>query len=162
MRWQLVKLSSLSGKRATVYVVRENGNNESLFDAFLSEFSSTHKGELMELLDKLKTMGHKTGAKQHFFKTNQGALGDGCCYIRFKKNQELRLYCIRFGTQLVVVCGGGHKQVRAWQDDPKLSAIMTSVKELFAQITQRITEKEIAYTASGLEFVGNLEFDIEP
>jgi len=72
----------------------------------------------------------------------------------------LRLYCIRYGTQLVVIGNGGPKpkSIRALQEDVKLTDENYFLKWLSCEITIRIREKEICYTNDFLDFSGDLEF----
>ncbi|MBK6979124.1 MAG: hypothetical protein IPH28_20170 [Cytophagaceae bacterium] len=49
-------------------------------------------------------------------------MGDGVCALYDDPDRNLRLYCIRYGKQIVVLGGGGHKPktIRALQEDEKL------------------------------------------
>jgi hypothetical protein len=72
---------------------------------------------------------------------------------------KLRLYCIRYGTQLVILGGGGHKNVRALQDDKKLKDESYFLRELSQQITKKLRNKDIKFIDNGKDFEGDLEFD---
>lgn len=78
-------------------MVLEDGNT-TLFDQFILENKSQQPEALNSILSKLILIGHKTGAKEHFFKLNEGNLGDGICALYDSPNKTLRLYCIRYGN----------------------------------------------------------------
>jgi hypothetical protein len=71
------------------------------------------------------------------------------------------LYCIRYGTLIVIIGGGGSKSVDKLQHDPKLKSENYLLRDLSAMITDRIKTKEIKYTKNQMDFTGNLEFNIE-
>lgn len=102
-----------------------------------------------------------TGAREQYFKENEGIPGDGVCALFDEEKSNLRLYCIRYGTQLIVVGSGGikPKSIRSFQDDEKLTDENYLLRRVSRQITERIKAGEIKYTCDFLEFMGDLEFD---
>ena len=81
MRIQLVKIKQLSGKQASIYSVNYNDDQFTLFDKFLNENLILFKSELSNILVRLKVIGKKTGARETFFKIEEGELGDGVCAL---------------------------------------------------------------------------------
>lgn len=160
MKCKLVKVGKLSGGCATVYSVISDGEQNTWFEVFLSEHASSFKDEIIDILSRLNTIGHKTGAREGFFKHGEGKMGDGCCALYDEPGRNLRLYCIRNGTQIVVLGGGGPKDVRAWQHDDKLTEEMQRLMRLAKELNRRLEKKEIKYGSGFLTFEGNLEFDI--
>ena len=161
MKCRLVKLSKFSGTEASVYSVIQNEEQETLFDKFIVENKSSFLSEIKEIFVRLHTIGKKTGARISFFREWEGKSGDGVCALRYKENkrdEHLRFYCITYGTQIIVIGGGGPKNVRALQDDEKLKDENYFLRWLSEQISNRIKEKEIEYTDDFLEFIGDLKF----
>lgn len=76
------------------------------------------------------------------------------------EESNLRLYCIRYGMQLIIVGGGGYKpkSIRALQKDEKLRKENYFLREMSALITERVKEKEIEFSNDGMDFTGNLMF----
>src|SRR5665647_2827517 len=109
MEYKLVKLSKFSGNEASVYSIYLKDERRTLFDRFLKENINSFKSELNDIVVRLKTIGHDTGARKQFFKTNEGKPGDGVCAFYDIPKSNLRLYCICYGTLLVVLGGGGYK-----------------------------------------------------
>lgn len=164
MRCRLVKLTRFSGTEASIYSVIVDDDVETLFDKFASENKNLSLSEIKNIFVRLRTMGKKTGARINFFREWEGTPGDGVCALRYrekKSDENLRLYCIRYGAQIIVIGGGGPKNVRALQDDKKLKDENYFLRWLSKQITARIKEKEIEYTNDYLEFIGDLKFQDE-
>lgn len=160
MKCKLVKIESLSGDKASVYSVMLNEESETLLEKFFRENKNSFLSETKDILKRLKNIGLKTGARKQFFKEFEGKPGDGVCALYDNPDSKLRLYCIVFGTQILVVGGGGFKpkNISAFQDDEKLMAENYFLRWLSAQIAQRIKDKEITYDNDYLDFSGNLEF----
>jgi hypothetical protein len=70
------------------------------------------------------------------------------------------MYCIRFGTFLIILGGGGFKpkSISAFQEDDKLTAENFLMRKVSRDIYQRLKEGEIEYTNDNKDFEGNLEF----
>ena len=160
MKCRLVKIDSLSGSKASVYSVSLDKETETLLEKFIRENINSFLSETKDILKRLRTIGHKTGARKQFFKEFEGKPGDGVCALYDNPDSKLRLYCIIFGTQLLIVGGGGPKpkNISAFQEDEKLMDENYFLRWLSMQITQRIKDKEITYDNDYLDFSGNLEF----
>lgn len=163
MKFKIVKLNQFSGDEAGVYSVVLNNDNETLLNKFVRENVILFKSETKNILERLISIGHKTGARSHFFKEWEGKPGDGVCAFYDQPNSNLRLYCICYGTQLIIIGSGGHKPktIRALQEDTKLKEENALLKEISQQITQRIINKDIRFTPDYLDFTGDLEFNDE-
>jgi len=122
MKCKLVKLLKFSGNKASVYSIIIGNEQETLFDKFLKENVYLFTSEIKDILMRLSTIGQKTGARIDFFKEFEGRPGDGVCALYDKPGSKLRLYCIRYGSQLIVVGNGGPKpkSIRAFQENDKL------------------------------------------
>ena len=105
-------------------------------------------------------MGKTTGAREQFFKCNEGKPGDGVCALYDEPDKELRLYCIRYGKVAILLGGGGPKkrQTIAWQDDKKLTKEAQIIISISKDITNRLKEGEIYWSANGYQLSGNLNF----
>lgn len=161
MTYRLVKISKLSGSKASIYSVQQDNEVESFLDQFVIENKNLFIDEVKNILMRLKTIGHTTGARENFFKIFEGKVGDGVCALYDEPGSKLRLYCIRYGTQLLVVGNGGpkSKRISAFQEDDKLTEENYFLRWLSAEITNRIKEKEIIFINNHLDFSGNLEFE---
>jgi hypothetical protein len=160
MQCRLVKLLQFSGNNASVYSVVMNDEQKTLFDDFISENKSLFISEIKDIAVRLRTIGQSTGARENFFKHKEGSPGDGVCALYDIPKSNLRLYCIRYGSQIIILGSGGPKakNLRALQEDQKLTETNYFLKWLSNQITQRIIGKEITFINDGLDFDGDLEF----
>jgi hypothetical protein len=163
MKYKIIKINNISGKEASVYSIILNNEEETLLNKFVKENEISFKSETKDILKRLYSIGHTTGARIQLFKEWEGKPGDGVCALFDIPTSNLRLYCIYFGSQLIVVGSGGHKpkDIRTLQQDDKLKAENYLLREISVQITQRIKDKEISYTNDFLNFEGNLEFNDE-
>lgn len=160
MKYKLVKIPRFSGKEASVYtVLKENEQGvfkESLFDIFINENKSLHLSEIKSIFSRLITIGNDTGARESFFKTKEGVPGDGVCALYDNPNKKLRLYCIRYGAELIILGGGGPKNVRALQDDEKLEKENSFLRWLSNRITECRQNGELSFSTDFMDFEGDL------
>jgi hypothetical protein len=161
MSYKIVDLSQFSGNKTSIYSIYINDEQQTLFERFVKENISLFKSETIDIVKRLKTINNKTGAKEHFFKLDEGTPGDGICALYDTPNSNLRLYCIRYGSSILILGGGGNKpkNIRALQDDEKLKDENYLLRIISKQITERITNKEIYFSNDGTELLGNLEFE---
>jgi hypothetical protein len=161
MRIQLVKIEQLSGKQASIYSVIYDNDQISLFDKFINENQNSFISELSSILVRLRVIGKKTGARESFFKLDEGDLGDGVSALYDDPKKNLRLYCIRYGASLIIIGGGGHKPktVRALQNDPKLKAENLIMREVSKLIKDKMAEKSLYFSEDYYEFEGTLDIN---
>lgn len=162
MKYKLVKLSQFSGNKASIYTVKEQKkgeiNNNSLFDNFIIENKSLFLSEIKDIFSRLKTIGHETGARESFFKTKEGIPGDGVCALYDSPKKNLRLYCIRYGKELVVIGGGGYKpkNIRSLQEDEKLEIENYILRKLSIRIKECMRDGDLSFSLDYMDFVGEL------
>lgn len=161
MNCKLVKLNNLSGDEASIYSFMVGDDEKTLFDTFLEENIGSFRSELSEIVSRIKVMGNKIGARENFFKKNEGSPGDLVCALYDDPKKYLRLYCIRYGSSLIILGGGGEKTVRALQDDPKLKKENSILKELSIMIKERMDSGEIKFSSDYLDLEGDLTFNDE-
>lgn len=163
IKCEIVKLEQFSGSKASIYSVVLAGETQTLLDKFISENIILYKSETKNILERLIAIGHNVGARVNFFKEGEGNPGDGLCALYDNPNSKLRLYCIRYGSQIIIVGGGGEKpkNIRTLQESDKLKEENYLLRELSGQITNRIKEKEIQFSNDSLNFIGDLAFDEE-
>lgn len=109
----------------------------------------------------METMGHKTGARAEFFKEFEGGLGDGVCALYDSPGSHLRLYCIRYGTGIIILGGGGHKPktILSLQESEGLKTENYKMRRLSAMISERMKEREIRFSTDYTHLVGNLTLE---
>lgn len=159
MNFELIKLGYLSGNKASVYAVWFDDLNLTSFEIFIKENEKVFKSELLDIVKRLKKIGASTGAREQYFKKGEGIPGDGVCALFDSPGKKLRLYCIRYGSMIVVLGGGGKKDVAKLQHDKKLTDENYFLRRLSAEITERIKNDEIWFSEDKLDFEGDLKFN---
>jgi hypothetical protein len=81
---------------------------------------------------------------------------DLVCALFDLPDKNLRLYCIRLYKHIVIVGNGGPKNVRAWQDDVKLSREVHEMMHYSKIIRTKLNNGELFFSEDGLRFGGNL------
>ncbi len=160
MNCKIIKLDKLSGTEASVYSIVINDSEHSLFEKFILENQSKHKLELNDIIQRLYTIGHHTGARSSFFKHKEGRPADGVVALYDQPEKYLRVYAIRYGADLLILGGGGQKNVRALQDDPKLKKENYLLRALAQGINEKIRDRDIYFSPNRLDILGELEFDL--
>lgn len=155
---ELIKIPQFSGSKGSVYTILLDEDENTAFKNFVTENQTLFKGEIKEIVGRLRTMGFKTGMREQYFKINEGIPGDGVCALYDKEKSNLRLYCIRYGAQLIILGGGGYKpkSIAAFQEDPKLEKENYILRTLSALITEKMRERDINLCDDGLDFEGDL------
>ena len=159
VKYRIIELENFSGPRGAVYSVILDGSSKTLFDLFLEENKVQYRKELRSIIDRIRVIGLKTGAREQFFKIYEGKPGDGVCALYDEEDSLLRLYCIRYASIAIILGGGGPKlkEISAWQEDKKLSEEVNILTEISKDISRRILNKELEWSYDG-RLIGNLNF----
>lgn len=164
MNYEIVELDDFSGSEATIYSIIPEGEDDTLFDGFVDEHKDEHKKELKEILSRIKQIGRTTGARESFFKREGDwefvkKYGEYVYALYDEEESNLRLYCIRFSSVVVILGGGGYKDksVRQWQDDPKLSEEARRVMAYAERILKQLDDGDLYWSECGTELEGRLK-----
>ncbi len=72
---------------------------------------------------------------------------------------NLRLYCLNFSPQVLILGSGGVKETRTYNEDPLLNSYVELLQQIDKQLSKR--ERKGTITQLGKLIEGNLEFTIE-
>jgi hypothetical protein len=160
VEYEIVKLSLLSGTHCTVYSIIPERGGLTLYDVFINENIADFREEERDINNRLKLIGTKHGARHSYFKHFEGRYGDGVCALYDLPEKNLRLYCIRYGSDVIILGGGGlkTKETMAWQDDTKLTEEATRMIEYAKDIARRMDSGEIYMSRDKPELEGNFYF----
>lgn len=161
MKFEIVKLNEYCGKNANIYSVYLEDEKLTLFDQFIENHEEKYQKELSRIDERLKIIGRTTGAREQFFKGNQGKSGDLLCYLIYEKGQILRLYCLRFGMTAIIIGSGGtkEKEFKAFQEKKELKEENYKLRKISELIYTRIKEGDLKWSKDGRELIGNLKFE---
>lgn len=140
MKFDIIEIPELSGEKCRIFSIRQEGETRTLLECFLRDNYATYKNEIEDIYNRLKIIGKVEGAREHYFKHNEGSLGDGVSALYDGNKKNIRLYCIRYGTITLILGGGGYKSkdIRAWQED----RILSIHAELMKKISEEIKKDE--------------------
>ncbi|MGQ0826953.1 MAG: hypothetical protein ACT4ON_01030 [Bacteroidota bacterium] len=151
MQFEIIKI--LSGEFTNFYTIRFDGEDHNLFEKFIIENKSKFPNELSDINNRIQVMAKTTGAREQYFKLNEGKPGDGVCALYDQPDKHLRLYCVRYGSVAVILGNGGEKPpgMIKLQESPKL----TKENELLRKISKAIDKAQkdglVEWSKDGME-----------
>ena len=161
MEFELVKLAGFSNDEVSVYTLLNCDTGISLFQSFIQENQHEFPDEVKDIAKRILSF-KEVGARENFFKINEGKPGDGVCALYDDEKSNLRLYCIRYGTVLVVLGSGGHKPktTRRLQETKKLEYENQIMRNLSAEIEKRRRNGDLSFSKDFLEIDGDMIFNL--
>jgi hypothetical protein len=164
VNYEIVEIEQFSGSEAKVYSIIPEGDEITLYDRFIEGHKNQYKGELKQINNRLKQIGHYTGARENYFKQEGDhefvrKYGNYVYALYDEEDSNLRLYCIRFSTVAIILGGGGFKDksVVKWQESKELSEEVEKIMAYAASIIKQIDEEELYWSDNGSELLGNLK-----
>jgi hypothetical protein len=159
VNYQIETIEELTGNEATIYFVYIGEEDQTLFDQFVESHTKDFRAEVKSILDRLEETGKNRGARDIFFKLNEGKPGDGVCALYDDPDHKLRLYCIRYGKCAVLLGGGGLKPpgIKTWQQDKQLEQQAQLMIDISRDITQRLASGDLKWSSDGMRLEGNLQ-----
>jgi len=91
VEFEIVKLTNFSGNAPSVYVVKLLNDNLTVFEKFILENKYEFKSEMEDIVNRLYIIGKRTGAREDYFKLNEGNPGDGVVALFDRPGNKLRL-----------------------------------------------------------------------
>ena len=138
--------------RVTYYSVKLENKEVNEFEDFILKHQDNKnlENEFDDILSWLEVMGEEHGAKQHLFRNEMkaDALPPSAQYLKIIYHENLRLYCMRISTQIVILFNGGvkSKKARTAQDCPSVKPHFVLANILAGKIEKLITDKELTYS----------------
>lgn len=154
---KLVRLKDFSGEACSIYSVLEDDGIPK-YQKFLNELHSDYTEELININGRIKSIG-KYGALEDYFKLEEWKHDERICCLYDEPDSELRLFCVRFENEKIVVLGSGGpkpKSIRAWQDDLKLEREGNLIITISDILRKKIELNLIHYSHDSLKLLGDL------
>ena len=164
MKFKLIEIPYLSGRRCKVYSVLIDGEEKTLFEKFTEENEDFFPEEIDAIFQDLADIGQNIGARDHYFRSKkEGILGDGVEALFDRPHANLRVYAVRYGSVLLVLGGGGYKskEIRAFQEDPKLTKENYLMRQIANTLYKAIRSKDLRWNRKGDNFEAPFYFDSE-
>lgn len=81
MKFKIVQLAQFNGNKSGIYSIYVYDEQKTLFECFLRENMTAFKSEIININKTIVAINKKTGARETFFKHNEGNPGDGVCAL---------------------------------------------------------------------------------
>ena len=156
-----------SFKRVTFYSIRLENETYTEIEKFIIRFLDDEKyvDELQNLLALLKIMGNEKGAIPILFRDESEAQAlPPERYHSIKQNlshfvdTNLRLFCLRISSEIVILFNGGIKESQKTQDSPDLIAKFRFAQRACRAINEKIKDKDLKI--NNLQLIGDFELII--
>jgi hypothetical protein len=150
---EIVKI--FTGSQTNFYTVLFDEEKQSLFEKFILENKKAFPEEIENIKNRLKVIADRTGAREQYFKLDEGKPGDGVCALYDTPIKNLRLYCVRYGNVAVILGGGGYKPkgMKKFQESEKLDDENDWMRKVSSGITKALKEKIIKWSDDGKELL---------
>ena len=111
-----------SGEKTKIYSPLIEGEDSTLYEQFISENEIKFKIEIVNIDQRLYTIGNDCGLFEEYFDTKAGKPAENLCTFKDRPKKKLRMFFIEYGTKAMILGGGGHKatKFRSTQDNPEL------------------------------------------
>ena len=151
MEIEIIEISQISGDKCHIYSVIVDDDKEDLYTSFVKENFLAHRIVIIDMINRLKVIGRERGAIPSFFKDDEGIPGDGIMAFYDIPDSNLRLYCINYGRQMIILGSGGvkPKSIRTYQEDEKLYGCVKQLQRIEKIIREAIKDKDIILLANG-------------
>lgn len=155
-KFKIIDISE--GPKAKFYSILLEGKEQSEFEEFLVNFRDNPEfsGIIQNIVIKIDQMARVTGAREIFFKPE----GPNMVFrinIGRDETYPLRLYCLRYNNQVVLLGGGGYKDLGTvrYQDKEELD----NAVKLLRAVDRTLKEEAISFTS--LELVLGKQFELK-
>lgn len=157
MKSKLIELPKFSGKKASIYSIVTEDSKVPFFNHFIAEHRNEYEQDLISIAKRLRSIGSTVGAREIYFKLDEGVKwNDLVCALYDEPDRHLRLYCIRLSENIIIVGNGGPKDVRAWQEDIKLSKEVHEMMHYSSIIRKKLKDGSLRISEDGMRFEGDL------
>jgi hypothetical protein len=149
------------GKRASVYTIQIEGEEQTELDKFLAKKEVQNEKEALEFIAyRLQATIPNKGAQKRFFDENEGKATDAVCKL---KQSLLRCYCLRFGKLMIIAGSGGIKprNIRRRQDKDDLDKAVKILQYVEKRIeeAQKLDQFEFSYNDGRITKDSKIKFE---
>ena len=157
MKFSIINIEPLSGTKAKVHSVKFEEKYASELTIFVHKFHDTHPQIVDEAIQRIRLIAQREGIQDSFFRRECSETHN---IFRLLETKDIRLYCIKFDTTLLLFGSGGIKKNKEnkLKDNPYLEKEVKKLQKVEDAINKRIKSGELSITSEG--FIGNL-IDLE-
>ena len=148
------------GDKVAIYSPTFDGDDKSELEKFISKFEDDpkFKKDLGTIFARIGII-EEQGVLDRFFRYESKKNDKVAALPSHFDTGKLRLYCICYNENLLILGNGGKKTTRSYQDDPILNQYVEDMLKINKELWWKIEKGEIHF--EGIELAGNLSFYIE-
>ena len=137
-----------------------DGDDKSELEKFISKFEDDpkFKKDLGTIFARIGII-EEQGVLDRFFRYESKKNDKVAALPSHFDTGKLRLYCICYNENLLILGNGGKKTTRTYQEDPVLSQYVEDMLKINKELWWKIEKGEIHF--EGIELAGDLSFYIE-
>lgn len=156
-----IKITSVAQtEKAGLFTLIFEGDSFSEFQKFIETYKDdTHYSrELQVILAVIEHMMQGAGFLERYFRP-EGRMRDHVSALPIERGR-LRLYCLRLSDEILIVGGGGVKNVRRYQDSAELSGYVITLQKLEEAIRAALKKGQITIEGTSIEGIDTHNFTI--
>ncbi|PIS30283.1 MAG: hypothetical protein COT43_02175 [Candidatus Marinimicrobia bacterium CG08_land_8_20_14_0_20_45_22] len=130
------------GRKAKIYSIKYDGEENHEFHKFVTNPEVRDHPDFEALRKKIKELYDKRGLLPQYFRPeDEKSIHSEICRIDYGVGY-LRLFCIRWNDNLLILGGGGVKpnDIRFWQESLELSVEARKVTDVFHRLKRYLEE----------------------
>ena len=153
-----VELISTSEK-VSLYSISFEKDGTTEFEKFVTEFemNASYNRDYQRIIAALQAI-LGIGALERFFRP-EGKMSDNVNALPIESG-KLRLYCLRISDQIVILGNGGVKNVRTYEEDPKLYGYVLDLQRFEKILNENIAQGLVSIEEKELSGVEDRTFEI--
>lgn len=133
------------GRKAKIYSIQFDGEEKHEFEKFIGNPEIRNHPDYEPLRKKIKELYNKRGLLPQYFRLeDEKSIHPEICRIDYGTGM-LRLYCIRWNDNLLILGGGGIKPkgARFWQESPELSSEARKIADAFHRLVEYLKTSKL-------------------
>lgn len=138
--------------KVSMYSPKFNGEANNEFEKFLLANKDQAHPQLKKFFDAILSVIEKmgeTGAYERYFRPEGGNIKAVPTYIDIPKMDrkvgKMRLYCLRFSDQILVLGGGAVTTSQKYEEDPVLLTIIGDLRDIEEHIRRIVKQANTDY-----------------
>lgn len=149
-------------KKVTYYTVRIDGDEDNLFMQFIKTHGKEpYRESLVILRSWLTKIGNEIGAFEEYFRPEGFRDGDARALPPPFESVDLRWYCMRISTRIVVLFGGAEKTANTAQECDNVRPHFLLANKLTACIDEAISDGRISESEDGHQLMFSKDLKLE-
>lgn len=172
MKFKLKIEKYLSGNKTNIYSIRFINSDDTSHilnetEKFFDKIKNSNPEEYQTFIALLKNIVNISGAKEKFFRDESNA---DCNFLKAlirldvigkKYKGNIRLYCLYYGQNKVILGNGDFKSTRTFNEDDNLNKIARILQKLDKALDEKEKDKEVYWEENELINIENHIFEIE-